>query len=97
MIDRRGLKLLEIGFEHELGDGDGPRRLDVQAPGRLVAHFLDGAVQGFDLAPGDVVELAADHVYVGLERTPGRRIEEALAEQAKPPRRSGGRTAGKGS
>jgi hypothetical protein len=77
-FNKRALRLLEFPFPHSFHPMNDGWEIVVLTPGKLVARFLNGEHQRFDVNEGDTLLASREEIYLALTR-PGV-TEEVPAE-----------------
>jgi len=67
-FNKRALRLIELPFRHESRSKNGGWEVVARAPGRLVARFLNGEHQRFELEAGDTLSGSGEEIYLSLDR-----------------------------
>jgi hypothetical protein len=67
-LNKRALRLLELPFRHDFRSLNDGWEVDVLEGGKVMARFLDGDSQGFDVEPGDALLSSREEMYLALRR-----------------------------
>ena len=84
LFNRDAIAVIELPFEHELGEIEGGWRLGATQPGKLTVQLTNGHRQSFDLTAGDWLASSGRELYLSLASQPrdaGHPSDVPLSEQ----------------